>query len=61
MSFKCFNEFVKIFTRFSKYVLGVHSKSSNFAVYSELGQFPLIISVIASCINFLDSYSAVWK
>ena len=52
MSFKCFNEFDKIFTRFSKYVLGVHSKSSNFAVYSELGQFPLIISAIASCINF---------
>ena len=50
MSFKCFNEFNKIFTRFSKYVLGVHSKSSNFAVYSELGQFPFIISVIASCI-----------
>ena len=32
--------------------LGVHSKASNFAVYSELGQFPLIISVIASVINF---------
>ena len=52
MSFKCFNEFDKIYTRFSKYVLGVHSKASNFAVYSELGQFPLIISVIASVINF---------
>ena len=50
MSFKCFNEFDKIFTRFSKYVLGVHPKSSNFAAYCEFGQFPLI--VIASCINF---------
>ena len=52
MPFKCFNEFDKIYTRFSKYVLGVHSKASNFAVYSELGQFPLIISVIASVIDF---------
>ena len=51
-SFKSLNEFDKIFTRFLKYVLGVHSKASNFAVYSELGQFPLIISVITSCINF---------
>ena len=52
MSFKGFNEFDKIYTRFSKFVLGVHSKASNFAVYIELGQFPLIISVIASVINF---------
>ena len=52
MSLKCYNEFDKIFTRFSKYVLGVHSKASNFGVYCELGQFPLIISFIASCINF---------
>ena len=39
MSLKCYNEFDKIFTRFSKYVLGVHSKASNFDVYSELDQF----------------------
>ncbi|MCU7801324.1 MAG: hypothetical protein KZQ70_14625 [gamma proteobacterium symbiont of Lucinoma myriamae] len=52
MSFKGFNDFDKIFTRFSKYVLGVHSKASNFAAFSELGQYPLIISVITSCINF---------
>ena len=48
MSFKGHNEFDKIFTRFSKYVLGVHSKASNFAVLSELGQLPLIVSIIAS-------------
>ena len=52
MSFKGHNEFDMIFTRFSKYVLGVHSKASNFAVLSELGQLPLIVSIIASCINF---------
>ena len=52
MSLKCYNEFDKIFTRFSKYVLGVHSEASSFGVYSELDQFPLIISVIVSCIKF---------
>ena len=52
MSFKGHNEFDKIYTRFCKYVLGVHSRSSNFAVYSELGQIPLVISIISSSINF---------
>ena len=32
ITFKGQNEFDKIFTRFSKFVLGVHSKASNFAV-----------------------------
>ena len=45
------NEFDKINTRFCKSVLGVHSRSSNFAVYSELGQIPLVISIISSSIN----------
>ena len=52
MSFKCNNEFDNIFTRFFKYVLGVHSKATKFAVFSELGQCPMQISVIARCINF---------
>ena len=52
MSFKGHNEFDKIYTRFCKSVLGVHSKASNFAVYSELGQIPLVISIISSSINF---------
>lgn len=52
MSYKGYNEFDKIHTRFSKFTLGVHSKSSNFAVQSELGQFPLIISCISACLNF---------
>ena len=43
ITFKGHNEFDKIFSRFSKFVLGVHSKASNFAVLSELGQYPLII------------------
>ena len=35
-----------------KYVLGVHPKASTFGGLSELGQFPLIISMITSCVNF---------
>ena len=52
ITFKGQNEFDKTFTRFSKFVLGVHSKTSNFAVFSELGQYSLIISAIVSCIDF---------
>ena len=39
--------------RFCKYVLCVHSKVCNFAVISDLGQFPLIISIRTICVNFL--------
>ena len=52
MSFKGNNEFDEINTRFCKSVLGVSSRATNFAVYSELGQIPLVISVICSAINF---------
>ena len=52
ITFKGLNEFDKIFTRFSKFVLGVHSKASNFAVLSELGQCPLVLLAFVSCINF---------
>ena len=37
---------------FTKFVLGVHSKASNFAVLSELGQYPLVLSALVSCMNF---------
>ena len=36
MSFKGTHEFDKILTRVSKYISVVHSKASNFTVYSEL-------------------------
>lgn len=32
----------RIHLKFCKYLLGVHSKSTNFLVLSELGRFPLI-------------------
>ena len=46
ISFKGFKELDKL----CKFVLGVHSKATNFA--SELGQFPLIIGGIVSCISY---------
>ena len=52
ISLKSNCEFDKVNTRFCKYVLGVNSKACNFAVISELGQFPMLISILTSCINF---------
>ena len=52
LTLKNTNEFDTTYMRFSKRVLVVHSKACNFAVVSELGQSPLIISVLANCINF---------
>lgn len=52
MSFKSNTEFDKIHAKFCKYVLGVHSKACNFAVFSELGQFPSLVTTITGCINF---------
>ena len=52
MSFKSNCDFDKIHIKFCKYILGVHSKASNFAVLSELGRLPLLLSTISSCVNF---------
>ena len=52
MSYKSNTEFDKIHAKFCKYVLGVHYKACNFAAFSELGQFPLLVSIITGCLNF---------
>ena len=52
LSFKNNTEFDKIQVRFCKYVLGVHSKACNFAVFSEFGQLPLLITTLTSRLNF---------
>ena len=52
LTLKNTNEFDKTYMRFCKYVLGVNSKACNFAVISEQGRFPLVISIITNCINF---------
>ena len=40
--------------KFWKYILGVHQKSTNFAVLSELGRFPLHFNVIKAMIRYYD-------
>ena len=49
---KVIQSLIKYLPSFCKYVLGVHYKACNFAVLSELGQFPLLISTITGCLNF---------
>ena len=38
--------------KFLKYILGVHKKSSNFAVLSEFGRYPLYINVVKAMLNY---------
>lgn len=42
----------KLNLHFSKYILGVHKKSSNLAVMSELGRIPLVIDILKSTIKY---------
>lgn len=42
----------KSHTKFMKYVLGVNKKSSNLAVMSELGRYPIYFSIILSMLKF---------
>ena len=42
----------KLHLKFLKYILGVHKKSSNFAVLSEFGRYSLSINVIKNMLNF---------
>jgi len=39
-------------TKFCKYILGVHSKTTNLGVYGDLGRLPLFIDQITSCIKY---------
>ena len=46
------NTFEKMHVKWCKYLLGVHSKSTNIAVLAELGRYPLILEVILNQIKF---------
>ena len=48
ITLKGHNKFNKSFTRFSKFVFGVYSKASNFAVLSKLGQYPVVLLALVS-------------
>ena len=44
----------RLHLKFCKMSLGVHSKASNMATYSELGRYPLFIDQIFQCIKYID-------
>ena len=44
----------KLNIKFSKFILGVHKKSSNFAVLGELGRYPLYITIINTILKYLN-------
>ena len=44
--------FEKLHIKWCKYTLGVHSKSSNIAVLSELGRYPITLHIIQSMVKY---------
>ena len=42
----------KLHTKLGKFLLGVHRKSTNFAVLSELGRFPLHFDIVKSIVRY---------
>ena len=42
----------KLHMKITKFILGVNRKSSNFAVLSELGRFPIYISIVKDLLNY---------
>ena len=42
----------RLHTKFCRLILGVHKKSANFGVLSELGRFPLYFDIVKAMINF---------
>jgi hypothetical protein len=53
-------EFEKLNTKFCKYILGVNRRSTNIAILSELGKYPLHISLLVNLI-FLLIYSCLYE
>ena len=51
--------FEKMHLRWCKHILGVHSKSSNNDVLSELGRYPLMIDIFVKQIKFWKRLTTV--
>jgi hypothetical protein len=47
------NHAEKLHQKFLKYILGVHTKTTNIAVLSELGRFPLYYNIIKAMLNII--------
>ena len=43
----------KLHLKFCKSILGVHSKATNLAVYSELGRYPLFVDRIVVSMKYI--------
>jgi hypothetical protein len=43
---------MKLHQKFLKYILGVHTKTTNIAVLSELGRFPLYYNIIKAMLKY---------
>ena len=50
--FKITNQIEKLHLKFCKRILGVHSKSTNLAVYGEIGRTPLIVQIATFIAKF---------
>ena len=56
----------KLHIKFSIFILGVHRKSANFAVMSELGRYPFYIDIIKDMLKYwyrlenLDQHSLLY-
>ena len=51
---KVYNKLVsdKLHVKFCKQILGVHKKTTNFAVLSELGRFPIHFDIVKNIVNY---------
>ena len=55
------SEVEKLHLKFCKRVLGVHSKSTNIAVFGELGRTPLIFQIAKLVIKYWNQMSVILK
>ena len=54
----------KLHQTFCKYILGVHSKTSNTAVLSELGRFPIYFNIVKALVKYyyrLKTFSQIFQ
>jgi hypothetical protein len=50
--FKVINEIERFHLKFCKRILGVHSKTTNIAIYAELGRIPLIAQISLHIVKY---------
>ena len=50
--FSVVSDIEKLHLKFCKRVLGVHSKTTNLAVYAELGRVPMIVQISVSIVKY---------